>query len=192
MTETRTLERYTDPDGKKQIRSIVTRQKHSHSIELYNDSQRVETFALFGSKGARVTIDVSQANVFEPGTSDKFYHQERRDGCDSSYYTLRNPSNPGFEFYVDRALPKPYKKAWFELEEKWTDLTCGNGRLTVYGVATKENGVISIGAINTCLGKRIIVTDWSIRTHDRAGIGCSIFCFLLVLITSPMGLAFLL
>ena len=101
----------------------------------------------------------------------------------------QNPSNPLFEFRVDRVLPKPYREAWFEMKEEWTDLACSHGQLNMYGVATKENGVISIGPIKTCGGERMIITDWSIRTHDRIGIGFSIFCLLLLLITLLMGLA---
>lgn len=163
-----------------------------HSIVIWQDSRLVKDFALIGSNGELVSVDVAQAKSVGIETTERFHHKEKRHRCDSSYYTLRNPSNDKFEFPVNRTLPIPYKKAWFEMEEEWTDLTSsGDGRLTVIGVATKDNGVISIGAIKTFLGDRMTITDMSIKRIDQFMVGFHIVCFLLALITLPLGLVFL-
>lgn len=100
----------------------------------------------------------------------KFCHVEQRDNLDSSYYTLRHPTNPDFEFATTKQLPKRHSKSCFKLKEKWVEVT-DDCFLTVYGMADKVDGAVTVGTIPTSFGPNMMVTSWSVRNVERFALG---------------------
>lgn len=181
-----------DERGSTTYRSTSYEMKISkETINVLCVSDAVSVFDIVAeADGERVRVDTRGAITNHLNDIDKtgsFSHVEERGTLDSSYYTLRHPTNPNFEFEIKEQLPKPHSESCFELKEKWVEVT-DDYFLTVYGIADKVDGAVVVGTIPTCIGPNMVVTNWSVRKVERVVLGLFVGSLLSSITLVTLGL----